>query len=200
VTAIDLAPGMVERVCAEVSARGLAHVDARVGDAEAPDVPTGDVDAVLAGFVLFFIPDPVAALRRYAAALRSGGRLGASWFGADDERWASVFAAVRPYVTPAPDVPRHAAFGSVEALEAALREAGFSSVVTTEEPHVLRFADAAQWYAWSWSHGLRGLWERVPPNRLDEARAAATDAMPATFDETGRPTLRLMLRYTVAYR
>jgi SAM-dependent methyltransferase len=159
------------------------------------------VDAVLAGFVLFFLPEPLTALQRYSTALRPGGRFGASWFGDDDARWKPVFEAIQPYQRSGPPAPpRHPLFASVEALQAALVDAGFASATTTEEEYVLHFADAEQWYAWSWSHGMRGMWERIPDDKRDAARAAATEAMQATYDEAGAPTLRVNLRYTIATR
>jgi ubiquinone/menaquinone biosynthesis C-methylase UbiE len=201
VVAIDLAPSMVGRIRDEAADRGLAQVEARLGDAERPWVPEDGVDAVLAGFVLFLLPEPLTALQRYSTALRPGGRFGASWFGDDDARWKPVFEAIQPYQRSGPPAPpRHPIFASVEALEAALVDAGFASATTTEEEYVLHFADAEQWYAWSWSHGMRGMWERIPDDKRDAARAAATEAMQATYDEAGAPTLRVNLRYTIATR
>src|SRR5262245_12377842 len=61
VVGIDLAPGMVAAVAEELQRRVLPHVTVGVGDAEAPEFPDRSFDAVLAGFVLFLLPDPVTA-------------------------------------------------------------------------------------------------------------------------------------------
>ncbi|MCW2779465.1 MAG: 27-O-demethylrifamycin methyltransferase [Frankiales bacterium] len=71
VRALDLSPAMVAR--ARVKVEGL-DVAVDVGDAMDP-VVEGPVDVVLARHVLWALPDPVAALRRWAGLLRPGGRL-----------------------------------------------------------------------------------------------------------------------------
>jgi SAM-dependent methyltransferase len=66
-----------------------------VGDAERPPAAArGAWDLVQSSFTLFFLPDLAAALARYRVLLRPGGRLAFSWFGADDERWGVVSAAM----------------------------------------------------------------------------------------------------------
>src|SRR5690242_5059303 len=81
VEAIDIAPGMVDLLASDLAQRGIVNVDVRVGDAEAPDVEAGSIDAVLASLVLFFLPDLGAALQAYRRALRPGGRLAFTTFG-----------------------------------------------------------------------------------------------------------------------
>lgn len=71
VRALDLSPAMVAR--ARHKAEGL-DVAVDVGDAARPAV-VGPVDVVLARHVVWALPDPAAALRRWAALLRPGGRL-----------------------------------------------------------------------------------------------------------------------------
>ncbi len=70
VTAIDSAPRMAERAAAK-----LAGTSARVlvGDAADPPVAAGRFDVVLARHVVWALPDPAAALRRWAGLLRRGG-------------------------------------------------------------------------------------------------------------------------------
>ena len=71
---IDLAPGMVALTAA--AAEPLGHVQVLEGDAAAPDFLDAEFDVVLAGLVVFFLPDPTAALTEYARVLKPGGRLG----------------------------------------------------------------------------------------------------------------------------
>lgn len=74
VTGIDLASAMVERARAKAAAAGL---DARfaVGDAGDPPLDPASVDVVLVRHVVWTLPDPHAALRRWRDLLRPGGRL-----------------------------------------------------------------------------------------------------------------------------
>ncbi|MFJ4848039.1 methyltransferase domain-containing protein [Streptomyces sp. NPDC088733] len=72
VTGVDRSPRMVALARAK-----LAGTDARVvvGDALRPPVPAGRFDVVLVRHLLWAMPDPAAALRRWAGLLRRGGRL-----------------------------------------------------------------------------------------------------------------------------
>ena len=72
VIGVDLAPTMVA-----AARQKCAGYDARftVGDAAAPDVADGSVDAVLARHLLWTLPDPLGALARWVRLVRPGGRL-----------------------------------------------------------------------------------------------------------------------------
>jgi SAM-dependent methyltransferase len=67
----------VPMVAAAVAKARAAEVDAafRPGDAAAPPYPSGSADVVLSRHVLWALPDPDAALRRWVELLRPGGRL-----------------------------------------------------------------------------------------------------------------------------
>ena len=47
-----------------------------VGDAQEPDLPEQSFDALASSLVLFFLPDPAAALRAWRMLLVDGGRIG----------------------------------------------------------------------------------------------------------------------------
>lgn len=70
-------------------ARDLPQVEVRLGDACALELPTASYDVVASSLVLFFLPEPGAALRSRARLLVPGGRLGASTFERQDERWGA---------------------------------------------------------------------------------------------------------------
>ncbi|MFE2541071.1 methyltransferase domain-containing protein [Actinacidiphila glaucinigra] len=72
VTGVDRSPRM-----AALARAKLAGTGARVllGDAVEPPVAEGRFDVVLVRHMLWALPDPVAALRRWARLLRRGGRL-----------------------------------------------------------------------------------------------------------------------------
>ena len=50
-------------------------IDFHVGDATAPDLPTGSVDVVLGRHILWALPDAADALYRWAKLLRPDGHL-----------------------------------------------------------------------------------------------------------------------------
>jgi SAM-dependent methyltransferase len=74
VTAVDLAPAMVDELVASAAARSLA-VDARIGDAVAPDFAPASFDAVTSRHLLWTLREPARAMASWRALLRPGGRL-----------------------------------------------------------------------------------------------------------------------------
>jgi SAM-dependent methyltransferase len=73
VDGVDFSPEMVERAVAK--AAGQSDVTFTVADAASPPLPPGAYDAVLCRHVLWALPDPYAALERWIALLKPGGRL-----------------------------------------------------------------------------------------------------------------------------
>lgn len=199
---IDLAPGMVARTSNDVRAGGLPHVQVSLGDAAAHVGEPGSVDVILASFVLFFLDDLDCTLRRYAKLLRPGGRLAFSWFGELDTRWTPVFEATKPHLATGQPQPDHRSGTSpwrdIPALEAVVRRAGYADVTTIEEEHLSEFRDDDHWYAWTWSHGARGMWESIPVDHRKPARAAAFAAMDGLRRDDGSLPLISRVRYTAA--
>lgn len=74
VTAVDLAPAMLDELVANATARGLA-VDARLGDAVAPAFSPASFDAVTSRHLLWTLREPASAMANWRELLRSGGRL-----------------------------------------------------------------------------------------------------------------------------
>ncbi|MDQ2679225.1 MAG: class I SAM-dependent methyltransferase [Actinomycetota bacterium] len=210
VLGIDLSPAMVERCAADVAARGLDGVEVRVDDAEHPDVEPGSFDAVLAGLVIFFLPDPGAALDSFRTALAPDGRLALSTFGPEDDRFAPVFGAVAAHIPPPPDeerpVPDRPAraqdgpFATSGSITALLGEHGFGSVDHLEVDYGIEFRDPEHWVEWSWSHGARQLWEMIDEADRSAAHAAALGALSSLTEPDGSLVHQWRVRYTIARR
>lgn len=82
VTATDLADGMLE-IAREHAARASNAPDFQVGDAVAPDLPEGSLDAVVNRYVMWTLRDPATALGNWRRLLRPGGVLAvvdSTWF------------------------------------------------------------------------------------------------------------------------
>lgn len=73
VDGVDLSPEMVRRAVAKT--QGEPAVTITEGDAFAPPLAAATYDVVLSRHVLWALPDPVEALRRWTALLRPEGRL-----------------------------------------------------------------------------------------------------------------------------
>lgn len=99
VTGVDLAPTMVQLTAQDAHERGLDHVMVQVMDVQEPSLPEHSYDVVTAYLVVFFLPDPPAALEAWRRLLVPGGRLAMTTFAGDDERWSwleQVFATDDP--------------------------------------------------------------------------------------------------------
>lgn len=74
VDGVDFSPAMIAQ--ARTKAGGRSNVTFALGDAAEPPLGPGEYDAVLCRHVLWALPDPVAALRRWATLLRPSEPVG----------------------------------------------------------------------------------------------------------------------------
>jgi ubiquinone/menaquinone biosynthesis C-methylase UbiE len=112
VTGVDAAPGMVWRARAKAEAAG---VRARFLRGEAADPPVGDrpFDTVLERHVVWTLPDPHRALRRWVSLLRPEGRLVLV-----EGRWRESGESTAPYVAGAESLPWQGGVGAEELADA----------------------------------------------------------------------------------
>jgi SAM-dependent methyltransferase len=73
VTGVDLSPKMVDLARSKAESAGVP-VRFEVGNAAEPDLDAGGFDVVFARHVVWALPDPAAALGRWATLLAPGGR------------------------------------------------------------------------------------------------------------------------------
>lgn len=195
---IDLAPRMVERTAADLA--GLPWVEVRVADASAPGLPEQAYDVVSCCLVLFFLPDPAAAVRAWVPSLVPGGRVGVTTFGPQDARWKAVDAVFAPYLPQAMLDARTSGargpFASDEGVEGLLTGAGLTDARTAHRTVTAEFATPEQWLDFSWSHGQRAMWEAVPAQAHAEVREQAF-AVLAGFDDL---SFTQDVRHTLARR
>ncbi len=192
---IDLAPRMVERTAHDL--RDLPQVQVRVADASAPGLPGASYDVVASSLVLFFLPDPAAAVRVWTELLVKGGRLGVSTFGPQDEQWSRLDALFTPYLSPtmrdARTSGRRGSFSSDQGVARLLTDAGLADVRTTHHTVEAVFRDAEHLLEFSWSHGQRAMWEAVPESERPSLRqwitAAAREIETLRFTQEVRYTL-----------
>jgi SAM-dependent methyltransferase len=175
VAGIDLAPGMVA-LCAAAFA-GLPNVTVAVGDAQAPAFPDASFDVVTAGLVLFFLPDPVAALTAYRRVLRPGGRLAFTSFAAYDPRYPRALRAMARYAGGPPPRPEHPLFASEASMRDGLTAQGYADPDIGTFEVRSRFRDVRHWFDWVGSHGGRRLIRSIPVDQWDVAMADAAEIL-----------------------
>ncbi len=71
---VDFSERMIDLARAKAARAGVA-VRVEVGDAQAPPADTASYDVVLGRHILWALPDPAGALRRWVALLRNPGTL-----------------------------------------------------------------------------------------------------------------------------
>ena len=203
VTGIDLSPRMVEAARRDAAARGL-HVELQVMDASAPELTAGAYDLVVSSLVLFFLPDPAGALLAWRDLLTPGGRLAVATFGDRHPGWVALDAVFRPYLPPsmldARTTGAAGPFSSDEGVEQLLAAAGYEQVRTVGRDIAVTFVDVDEWYAFSWSHGQRAMWEAVPEADRPALRAAAARCLEEHRGADGELRLTQRVRYTLGVR
>jgi ubiquinone/menaquinone biosynthesis C-methylase UbiE len=185
VVGIDLSAAMVERA--------RRHgIDAHVADAQALPFADASFDHVLCGFGLFFLPDPPRGLGEIHRVLRPRGVLAFSAFAGRDPRWSWIGELLPSGRTP----PVSAGFGERESIAELLARCGFAEPTFHEETLELEFTDADEWWRWVWSHGHRGVLERLSEDERTAFQAAAYERI-AAMD---RIVNAVSARFTVARR
>jgi ubiquinone/menaquinone biosynthesis C-methylase UbiE len=198
----DLSPGMLERCRQAVEQAGLGNVRLVLDDAQAPAVDGGPFDTLSSSLVLFFLPDPAAALAAWLRLAAPGGRIGVTTFGARDERWTAVDDLFTPFLPPhvldARTTGTAGPFASDAGMEQLLTGAGWTGARTVPGEVLVRFPTPEHWRAFSLATGQRGMWMSVPEAERDGVRDRAYALLAQHADADGSVTYRQAVRHTLA--
>jgi hypothetical protein len=85
-----------------------------------------------------------------------------------------------------------------DAVRRTIAEAGLELIGLVAESFETSFPDADAWFDWSWTQGARAVLERIPADRLDEARAIATDTIATARTHQGDYVFTTAVNYAVA--
>ena len=203
VVGTDLSTGMLDRCRQSVADAGLDNVELVLDDAQDPQVG-GAFDTLSSSLVLFFLPDPAAALRRWLPLVAPGGRIGVTTFGEIDPRWVAVGEVFTPYLPPnmldARTSGTRGPFASDAGTEQLLTEAGWTDVRTERDEVDVRFETPEHWRRFSMATGQRGMWMSVPPEERDAVRDRAYALLAKDADADGSVTYWQWIRHTVGRR
>jgi O-methyltransferase/aklanonic acid methyltransferase len=211
VLGIDIAPAMVEEARREASRQGATNVDVRVLDGEAPDLPTASFDVITGSYSVIFLPDAPAALARYAKLLDNDGKIvfTSPIFRSDTFPFLPpVFTDIIPRTLlrnlppewqPEQLIRRFNSWlENVEDLRSTMTGAGFSDVVIVDEPVELVAESGTTWVDWSHTHGMRLLWQHLPPAESRQLRERLITALDAMREDGGPLRLEVPVRYVSA--
>ena len=134
VTGVDISAAMLAHAHRKAQEAGLAHVDFREGDAQAPAFPDASVHVVVSSSVIFCLPDPLEALRNWRRVLTPGGRVLCSTFGPDNNvPLAGIFGRhLATYGRQNPS-PVSRSLSDAGCCQALLEAAGFTGVTVHTE-------------------------------------------------------------------
>lgn len=197
VDALDVAPSMVRLLQEQVDRSGVTNVRVAVGDATDPHPPDTAYDGIVSSLVLFFVPDPVAALTAWRALARPEARVGISSFPVPTGRFAELLDLVVEFAGEAASPRGETPFDSDEGVEGLFAEAGYADLRTTTVTHVVPFADSAQWRAWTMGTALRRVWSDTDLDRHPEIIGRAEEILGRERDQEGRMTVDVPIRYTL---
>ncbi len=208
VNGIDLAQGMVEQTSREAASLGLSHVEVQQMDAEHLEFPDATFDTVLSGFAIFFFPQLDHALREFRRVLKPGGQVAVStWGNKFDKDWEWFDRLKEKYLPP---VPREADdsqpsdevhFDTSEGMQKILTDAGFAEIQAISETADFIYATKDEWWESLWSHGGRGILERIERTGGSQMLARfRTDCMGQFSGESENIRRSFHVLYTFAKR
>jgi ubiquinone/menaquinone biosynthesis C-methylase UbiE len=201
VTALDIAPTMVELTRRRAEEAGWAHVRTELITPDEPGLPPTSADVVASSLVLFFAPEPAVTLGSWLRLLVPGGRFGLTTFGSPDPTWERVDALFRPYLPQqlldARTSGEQGPFASDEGMEELALTCGASSARTVRRQVPVHFPDAAAWRAFSQSTGQRRFWAFVPEDRRRSLYEDAAEGLEVARVAEGDLVLHQNVRYTL---
>ncbi|MFJ5725506.1 class I SAM-dependent methyltransferase [Streptomyces sp. NPDC093149] len=210
VLGIDLSPSMAEETGRLAQRSGLSWARTLVMDGQAPELAPAAFDAVAGSMSIHMLEDLPAAYRAYRTLLRPGGRLGLAAPATDVATGPGGHARVlglrtiadmaRTYTTDSGVYPNSESFGGQTRLYADLSQCGFSDVQLMVENAFIRAGSAYDVVRWTWTHGMRRLWERIelPHRAALEERIAVEIAADHVID--GQVVIPVPVLYATGVR
>ncbi len=198
---IDISAGMIEHARRLALHAGLRNVECEVDDAQSPTTVQGQFDTISSSLVLFFLADPLHALRNWFPLLKPSGRIGVTTFGTIDPRWAYVDEVFQPHLpTHMRDVripDNEGPFASDAKLEEMFFTAGFENILTVRTSVPVHFANTQHWYDFTWSIAQRMLWLAIPEHARAEVRREAEARLAQFAQSDGSITFDQEIRLTL---
>lgn len=198
----DISERMIENAKAMADRDNLTNVDFIVDDAQLPQKIAGKFDVISSCLVLFFLPDPLSALRNWRPFLKDSGRIGVTTFGKNDSRWQVIDQLFEEYLPPKTLDARTSGalgpFGSDLGMESLLLNAGYHDVKTVTNSLAVKFETINKWYEFSWSTGQRGAWLQIPEDERPALRAKAEAYLGNYIQNDGSIIFNQEIRHTLA--
>jgi ubiquinone/menaquinone biosynthesis C-methylase UbiE len=174
VTAIDVAPGMVEHL----QRLGAPNLTVELQDVTRLVLPAASHDHAVSGFTLHILEDLSAALIAIHRVLRAGGTLSWSMPGPHPEAatWAEAYGRIyEDFSSRLDEVP--SGMRDVPDREQQIRDAGFDICDEIIAPVCIPVGGAEQYWAWTQSHGARWLSDALEERDAADLKRAVIDSL-----------------------
>jgi ubiquinone/menaquinone biosynthesis C-methylase UbiE len=181
VTAVDLAPALIDTAMARAAELGL-EIDYRVGDCERLELPEASFDAVSSTCGVMFAPDHEATARELARVTRPGGHVAlANWTPTGGV--ARMFGMMAPF-QPAPPPSSPFDWGNEQRVQALLGEC-FELELEQRTSTYRTSSGQAYWDLYSTSYGPAKMLADSLGERRDELRRAWIDFFETNYRADG---------------
>lgn len=173
IVAIDIAPKMLGQLKRRLARRTTVAIASAVMDAGNLGISSGSFDVALSGIALQSMPDPPAAVAEMCRAIRSGGTFGISiskgWWWEEDPRWEWHGEVLQELGVAIEGAPPSSGGSFTDSL---LSNVPLTNIVRMQEVLEFEFEGADVYWEWCWSHGWRGVMERLNRTQLQGYRKA----------------------------
>ena len=212
VVGVDISEEMVGYALDSVRERGLENVTVTVGNGQRPEFEPGRFDAVIGSCSLFIWVKSADDVKPYRELLRQGGRFATaapSFFSTAHGKWALFPEAVNDLLMPymLQSLKQSSAYDSqfanaganwlatAEAIERTLLDAGFVDVDVVEEDLPVVVDSGKHWVDFTYTTGMRGMWERIEERERAEVVAEVSKRLDNLRDENGKITVPVPIVY-----
>jgi O-methyltransferase/aklanonic acid methyltransferase len=212
VVGIDISEEMVRYAGEDVRERGLKHVSVSVMNGQRPEFDQGRFDAVIGSCSLFIWVKGADDVTPYLRLLREGGRFATaapSFFSTVRGKWALFPEIVNDLLMPymLQSLKQNGAYDSQfanaganwlateESIEKTLLDAGFVDVAVQEEDLPVVVKSGEHWVEFTYTTGMRGMWERIEGKERAELVAEVSRRLDTLRDESGHITVPVPIVY-----
>jgi SAM-dependent methyltransferase len=186
VTAVDLAPALIETAAERAREQGL-EIDYQVGDCERLELEDASFDVVSSTCGVMFTPDHEASARELARVTKPGGRIGlVNW--TPDGGMARLFALMRPFQPspPPPGAGNPFEWGSRSHVEELLGDA-FELEFESGVSHLRVPSGEDYWQLFSTSYGpTKILADSLEADRREEFHRAWVEFFETNYRDDGQ--------------
>ncbi|NEA55065.1 class I SAM-dependent methyltransferase [Streptomyces sp. SID13666] len=212
IVGIDISEEMVKHAREDVLERGLKQVGLHVMNGQNPGFEPGRFDAVIGSCSLFIWVKGADDVRPYLELLTAGGRFATaapSFFSTARGKWALFPEIVNELLMPymLQSLKQSGAYDSqfanaganwlvtAESIEKTLGDAGFVDAEVVEEDLPVVVTSGAQWVEFTYTTGMRGMWERIEENERRDVIAEVSRRLDTLRDESGVITVPVPIVY-----